>query len=234
MTARRLDDFRTGARRLSDMEDDGGFVADAELNNYVNEGIADLHDVRIDADDSKLLASNGPLLVTAGGDSDKHAWTLPSDFNRLISLHITQSGQAHPCISADPSEYVYWAANPPAKTAARYYLREEFGTNTKELYLFPSALTANTIAYTYVKNPPVLSLDSDTFAGAHDHLEYIETYAAAKCLSKEESDTTALEFRKEQLKKRIINATKDVDMSTPRLVRMNRRRGVGYRRGGRL
>ena len=131
----------------------------------------------------------------------------------------------YPSYPADSAAYAELAANPPEVRNSRYFLRKEYGTGVAELYIFPSAnVTAASIAYTYVATPPVLSLDSDTFSGTADDIEYIKVYAASKLLTKEESDTTSIFAELKELESRIRNATKDVDAGGPKTVRRLRRR----------
>jgi hypothetical protein len=56
---------------------------------------------------------------------------------------------------------------------------------------------------------------------------------AIKMLQKEESDTTALEYSKAKLTTRILNNIKDVDLNSPRTIRLNRKRGIYFKRGHR-
>lgn len=219
-TYRQLDALKLGARRLADLEEDDDFIDSDELTRYVNEGIADLFDAKVDANPS-LFALNGPKLVSAG----TNAWTLPSDLRQLVSVHVQYSGDYWTAQPLDISDYA-WAASQDNWTEyqARYIYREEFGTGTKELYIFPSGIRDTDIAYTYVPEAPVLSLDTDKFYGTFDDLEYIETYAAIKMSNKEDSDSSALEDRRAKLWSRINNATKDADLGAPRRVR-NVRKG---------
>lgn len=214
-TYRQLDALKLGARRLADLEDDDDFIASAELTRYVNEGVADLFDARVDANPG-LFAINGPLLVSAG----IHAWTLPSNLRQLISVHVQYDNEYYTAQPLDIADYA-WAAHQSEWTAlnARYIYREEFGTGVKELYVFPSGLQNTDIAYTYVPEALVLDLDTDKFYGTYDDLEYVETYAAIKMANKEESDISVLEDRRAKLWSRINNTTKDADLGAPRRVR---------------
>lgn len=214
-TYRQLDELSLGARRLADLEEDDDFIESDELTRYVNEGIADLFDARVDANPS-LFAINGPLLVSVGD----HSWRLPTNLRQLVSVHVYYSSDYWTAQPLDISDYA-WAASQDNWTHyhARYIFREEFGTGVKELYIFPQGLKDTDIAYTYVPEAPVLSLDTDQFYGTYDDLEYIETYAAIKMASKEDSDVSILEDRRAKLWSRINNATKDADIGAPRRVR---------------
>lgn len=235
MTTRRLDEFRTGSRYLADMENASNFIADVELNKYVNEGISELYDLEIDADNGKLFATSvGNLDPALGTITSATGWTLPNDFGRLVSVHVRPggSGRPYPAFPLDPSEWASIAENPPPKAAAEYLLRKEFGAGVQELYVWP-ALSQNELLVQYIPARPVLSLDEDTFTGSDDELEFIEHAAAVKMLQKEESDTTAVEYAKQNLRTRILNNVKDVDLNAPRSIRMNRRRGYPhFRRRG--
>ena len=227
-TKRTLEDFRTGVRYLTDTEDDSEFVAPVELTKYVNEGIADLFDVRVDANPN-LFALNGPKLVLNGPANSAYAWLLPNTFRQLVAVHIRDGGYQYPAVQADPTEYPELDVSPPERQQAKYFLREEFGKGIKELYIFPAIASADDIAWTYVPLSPVLSLDSDEFWGTNDELEYIEVYAAIKVADKEETDSENLVSRRSELKKRIRNATKDADLGGPRTIRRVRGRVQRWR-----
>ena len=213
----------TGVGYLSDHEeiDTDTFVVTTEVVKYINEGISDLYSIKLDADNAKLYALNGPQLQVAGDFS----WTLPSNFERLVSISINIAGNMYPALPADVADFPLLAANPPDEKAARYFQREGFGDGVKELYIFPSGISNTKIAYTYIPSPPALSLGTDQFHGTQDELEYVETYAAIKVAQKEESDTQDLQARRAQLQVRIRNATKDKDSNTVKRVRNLRLRG---------
>lgn len=212
------------------MENAGAFIGTAEHNKYVNDSVAELYDLVIDADNGKLYAtSTGSLTPSLGTLTSGQGWVLPSDFNRLVSVHILDS-EPFVAVPADPALWPELISNPPHKRNARYLLRREFGTGTRELYVFP-AVTQTELLVQYVPTRPVLSLDADTFVGTDDELEYIEYTTAIKMLQKEESDTTALEYSRAQLKTRILNNVKDADLNSPRTIRLNRKRGINLRKG---
>ncbi len=221
MPYRTFDDLKTGARQLADMEDDNDFIASDELGRYVNEGIADLYDARVDANPS-LFALNGPTLE----DNGEHAWLLPTDFKQLISVGVYDGSDYHTVRPLALTAYS-WAASQEQWTLyeARYLLREEFGTGVHELYIFPANIDRTKISYLYIAHAPVLSLAEEQFHGSYDELEYVETFAAIKLASKEESDTTELSTRKGQIWSKINNSTKDADIGAPRRVRNVRRSG---------
>lgn len=220
-----LADLRTEARQRANMEDDGNFVSDSEWKSYIQQGVASLYDILIDADDSKYLAKNAPVLTKVG----QFAFELPQDFYRLISVDYFASGSYCRATEAKVEEYATLAARQPPISAPEYYIRGQFGTGAKHLFIFPDSVDGANLAIVYIPTPPILDADTDDFDAISDWHEYIIVYAAILALTKEESDTSPLEVQLNRLTKRLRNAMKDINVGEPKTVRdlnakRNRRR----------
>ncbi len=195
------------------MEDDGNFVSDAELNDYANEGISNLYDMMVDGA-AKIFSVNAPILTVVGDNS----YSLPSDFYRLVSIDISIGGRYFPGTPGDIRDLARMASNPPIEEEFRYYLRHDMADGSWELFAFP-ILTAANLAVVYVPEAPTLVNDTDVVSGPNRWHEHIEVVAALMMRSKENKDTTSLEFKKRDLEKRIMDHIRDIDVGTPAQIR---------------
>ena len=214
MATRTLVELRTDARRKADMEDDGNFISDAELTDYVNESIADLYDLMIDGETSQLFAKNAPILVQVGTNS----YELPSDFYRLTSIDLQVGGFYIPGIPGDARETARLASNPPTEQHFKYFVRWDLTTGRKFVFIYPE-IDENNLAIVYVPEAPTLVTDTDPVDGPNRWHEYIAVDAAIKMLQKQEQDTTALEFRLRRLEARIKDHIRDIDVGIPQQIR---------------
>ena len=231
MATRTLATFKTNSSYLADMENAGNFIGSVEHTKYVNDAIGDLFDVVVDADNGKLLGTSvGNLSPALGTVGSGNGWYLPPDFSRLVSVHITDGTRPYIAHPADPADWVGLLDSPPPATNSQYLLTQAFGEGETILYTFP-AVAESRVLLRYIPTPPVLSDETDEFTGSTAQLDYIEHNVAVRMLQKEESDTTAVEYALAKLTTRVQNAVKDVDLNTPRTIRMNRRRGMYYKRG---
>ena len=214
MALKTLSQLRNGARRRADMEDDGNFVDDPEATDYVNDGIGDLFDLMIDGDSASLFAINAPTLTKVGDN----AYSLPSDFYRLVSIDLFVGGRYFSGVPGDVRHLARMASRPPDKREFRYFLRFSPTTGAKQVFVFPELDVAN-IAIVYLPEGPTLVNDSDTFDGLNMWSEYVEVAAAIEMLIKDEQDTTALEFKLRRLEKRIRDHIRDIDVGLPAQIR---------------
>lgn len=83
----------------------------------------------------------------------------------------------------------------------------------------PQSLSSSTAARLPVVGASVTIDDDDIVAdGVSGWLEYVVTDAAIKCMQKEESDTSVLQFQKQALIKRIESAAENRDAGSPATV----------------
>ena len=195
------------------MDDDGNFVTDVELTDYINQGISSLYDLMIDGDSESLFAINAPILTQVGTNS----YALPADFYRLVSLDLFVGGYYRHGTPGNVRELARMAANPPLEEKFRYFIRWLPGLALKQLFIYPEVDEAN-LALVYVPEPPVLSADTDTFDGLNNWHEYIQVRAALIMVAKQEQDTTALEMRLRELAARIRDHIRDIDVGIPKQI----------------
>ena len=224
--AKTLSQLREGARQRSDMEYDSGAVSDLEVNQYINEAYHDLYDLITAADEARLFTKNATQPPKVGD----YAFQLPSDFYRLVSLHVYQDGRYTPSVPADPSEYPELAAASDysaTKFQHRYFVRWDINTGERLVFVFP-APSSETLAITYWPQPKELSVDTESLDNPASWLEYVMVGAAIRMLNKVERDATALLLLHRGLGKRIQKAVYATDYNYPSVVRdLSYRDGYG-------
>lgn len=82
-----LTQLRTMAREASDMES-SDFISDSELNTYINQAAADLHDKKIASMEDYALTSAQFTLTTSS-----NSYSLPATFYNLKGLDYSDGGQ---------------------------------------------------------------------------------------------------------------------------------------------
>lgn len=209
--------LRDGARQRADMILDSDAVPDLEANQYINEAYHELYDLITAADEAKLFAVNATKPPQVG----EYSFRLPSDFYRLVSVHVRRDGRYAKATPADSSSYAELAANRDngsVRYRYEYLVRWDINTGERFVFVFP-APTSDTLAITYWPQPKELSLDSESLDNPASWLEFVMVAAGVRMLNKVERDSTALLFAKRQLGKRIQKAVYATDFNFPRTVR---------------
>jgi len=198
-------DLRTRARRRADMEN-STFVSDAEIQDYLNSSISELHDFMVKSYEDYFVSEqtyNAPL-ATGGAN-------LPDDFYKALGVDYESGG-----ITSTLKAYSFTERNvyntPYAvidRLAEPMYKIE--GTKIK---LIPGNSQSGTITLHYV---PLATQFSSTVTEIENVIpgyeEYVVVATAIRMLMKEESDVSALERERQQLASRIIRAISPRDAS---------------------
>ena len=210
-------DLRLSARQRADMAEDSGAIGDLELNQYINEAYHELYDLITVADEARLFTKN----ATQPPYLEEHAFYLPYDFYRLVSVHVLREDRYVAAIPADPSDYARLAAlsvDSSSEMNYRYFVRWDINTGERFIFVFPLP-SSEALAITYWPQPKELSLDSDSLDNPASWLEFVTVCAAIKMLDRVERDATALLLAKRQLEKRITKAVYASDFNYPRVIR---------------
>ena len=168
----------------------------------------------IDGDSEALFSINAPTLTQVGTNS----YQLPDDFYRLVSIDLKVSGRYHPGQPGEVRELAYMADDPPEARNFRYFIRFNMASGLRSLFIYPE-IDESQLAIVYVPEAPLLVADTDTFNAPNQWHEYVIVSAAIKMNSKKEKDTTALEFQRRNLEKRIMEHIRDIDTAMPRQIR---------------
>ena len=181
---RTLGDLRSDVRQRASLESSQS-VTDAEVNEYINQSIAELYDL--------LLASRGmdfyeklQTFSTVGGTPQ---YALARDFYQLIRIEAVLSGFAVPLLP---------------------FTHMEHGVLSQ--YPTQGGMVINVL---YVPTPTRLVADSDTFDGYGGWEEFAIVDAAMKCLEKRDEDAAPLAARKARMEQRIERMAPNRDAFMP-------------------
>lgn len=209
-----LAQLRTRVRRRADIQDDGNFITDEELTDYINYSISELYDLILHSENGKFFTKNAPVLTQVG----TFAYELPEDVYKISAVEYYYGSRY---VRGKPGEILDFpnlSANPPTLPEFVYFLRADPQTGKKYLYVFPEVDETN-LAVLYIPEAPLLELDNDKWDGFSGWEEYVILDSAIKCLSKQNLETNTLEYQKKNTAKRIISQSSYFDTGQPSTVR---------------
>lgn len=205
-------ELRTQARQRADMEK-SQFVKDPELNNYINNSIAELYDLISDAYGSDYFVTSEALSVVAGTKQ----YSLPDDFYELKAVDL----------KIDGSNYI----DVPRFNFAERNKYQDFGpwffylnTNVRyrlvgsTIYFSPTPNQNANVVIWYVPLATKLVDDDDELDDLNGYSEYVIIDAAIKMMQKEESDVSVLAAQKQFIIERIKQKTANRDAGHPNSV----------------
>lgn len=204
-----LAQLRTQSRQRADMVN-SQFVSDSELNSYINNSIAELHDLLAEAYGSEYFVKSGTISIVAGTNE----YDLPADFYQLKGVDMALDNQEY--INIRPfnfnernrlSNFNVWG--PAGFTNVRYRLVGN------KIMFSPDPDRDATCRLWYVPLATVLVADGDTLNDFNAYSEYVIVDAAIKMMQKEESDVNVLMAQKQMLEKRIRDKAANRDSANP-------------------
>jgi hypothetical protein len=183
------------------MEDDGNFIADAELNNYINSAITEWHDLIVEVSGEDVFLTS---TTVAGTGAERYA--LPAGFHLLRGVEQTVGTDKYPLrphawnkrtrgagtTGTTPGDYTYRLEGVSATTGYTPYIR-----------FAPALATGDSVTVWYVPQAIALTDDAHVFDDLGGWGEFVVVAAALKCLAKEESDQSALGAERGILEQRI-------------------------------
>jgi hypothetical protein len=222
---RTLAQLRTEARQYADMES-SAFVSDAEVDRYVNQGLAELWHVLVQADMDRYLSST-EIATTAG----TYEYTVPADFASARTLERRESSGSERTYRLEPYNVSDGHSAEQYSEVCTHGLRWTIlyqGTDgTATRLRFNADPGGGFFRLWYVQAPEVLTDDADVWDGVAGWEEWAVLWAAEQMLAKEESDPSALIRRRSELTQRVQQVAGSRIIGTapsPARVR-NRRRG---------
>jgi hypothetical protein len=204
-----LEQLRTQSRQRADMEN-SKFVSDSELTSYINNSIAELHDILAESYGSEYFVKNDTIDVSSGTSS----YDLPTDFYELKGVDVKLDNQTY--INMRPfnfnernrfGDFSFWDL--AGITNIRYRLVGN------QLMVSPVPDRNATIRIWYVPVATKLVNDADTLDDFNAYSEYVIVDAAIKMMQKEESDVSVLAAQKMALEKRIRDKSQNRDAASP-------------------
>jgi hypothetical protein len=208
-------------RLLAQQEADrvnSNFITTPEWNTYINQSYFELYDLLVQAYEEYYVAP--ALMMTTDGVTQ--LYPLPNGINyngappfyKLMGIDcgLDNSGNAWVTLKKfnfiSRNRYVY--PNISSTFLGVFNLQYRLLGDSIELIPTPSA--NQILRIWYIPRLVQLLEDTDIADGISGWTEYVVVDAAIKALMKEESDTTALMFRKEALKKRIEESAPNRDV----------------------
>lgn len=220
-------DLRTRVRQRANMEN-STFVTDSEVSSLVNEGIAGLYNLLVQARGQEYYAADTSIATVA----NQSVYDLPADFYQLLDITALISSETYKLKRyqmADIARLSQPGVTSPA-TLPQYRIRGQFNTTTNvvQLQILPLPTQVYTISIYYVPAPVLLAADGDTCDGIAGFEEWVVLDAAIRCLQKEESDVSFLAAEREKVEARIRNLRDDRDAGDAPRVQDVRGRAVAY------
>lgn len=198
-------DLRTRARRRADMEN-STFVTDAEIQDYLNSSISELHDFMVKSYEDYFVSEQAYTIPLAASGAN-----LPDDFYKALGVDYNSGG-----ITSTLRAYSFTERNiynTPFAVIDRL-AQPMYKIEGNKLKIIPENSQSGTITLFYV---PVATQFSSTVTEIENVIpgyeEYLVVAAAIRMLMKEESDYRALENERQQISSRIIRAITPRDAS---------------------
>jgi len=214
--------MRTQARQRADMVG-STFISDSELNSYINNSVAELHDIMIQAYGSEYIVSTA--LYTLPSFTDTAMGIAPFDLAYYDIATVVGASDFYKLVGIDARvNNVNWSTLSPINWNERNRMQRYGGAGGMwftplryrlmgaKLYITPVPSVPLSIRLWYIPTAPILSADGDTLLDLNAYSEYVVVDAAIKMMQKEESDVSVLMAQKVALKRRIEEAANNRDV----------------------
>jgi len=203
-----LADLRIRTRRAADMLKTQ-FVTDDELNEWINNGLSELHDILVTSFEDYYEKD-----FTYNVTSSQSSYPLPVDFLKAQGVDATVGGLTYSVPRYMPQQRNYYRASAALVfngLGSLYY--RIVGS---EIRFIPQP-TTSTIVLRYVPQYTSLVLDTDLVDQQipNGWEDFAVADAAVQALMKEESDVTAAMARKDSIMNRITVAADSRDAGEP-------------------
>ena len=190
----------TRVRQRADMVG-SAFVSDAEIVDYINVAMAEIHDLLVDKYEDYYVSTTTYTLP--GGNPG----TLPATFYKALGVDFDSGGVSYRLKRYSFQERNMY--NSPGAVAARI-ADTRYTIQGNKINFIPDPTTSGTGTLHYLPEAQRFSSGSTSAtivslapAIANGYEEYVVVDAAIKCLLKEESDVQPHMVYKEQLRKRL-------------------------------
>lgn len=208
--------IRARVRRRAGIQGEVTSFPDADLNDEINESLANLYDVIRKAFGSDFFRSSSTFTATSGIDT----YSLPADLLTLVSVDAVVSGglklTVRRFMEAERNLYnaFPWVVPVLPGVYAPGIMYKLIGSNIR---FIPIPTSNITFTLNYVQTAPSLVNDTDTFDGVNGWEEFVALDAAIRILLQDgESDLIArLENRLQQVTQRVIDLARERDSGEP-------------------
>jgi len=206
-------ELRTQVRQRADQEK-SAFITDPELTTYINNSIAELWDLLLEAYGSEYGVADPYQFSTVANQTQ---YALPADFYDLKGVDVNLNGNEWSTVDKfNFNERNRFQNVGTWSVLGLPSIRYRLLGNKIMFSPIPDGSTNVQIWYRPVATK--LVADSDTLDDLNAYSEYVITDAAIKCMQKEESDVSVLMAQKADLRKRIQDKAANRDASKPSTV----------------
>lgn len=179
----------TRARRWANLERDTDFVTDAELIEYVDSAWTRLYKLYIAAWPERFQTE--ATVTTAAGTA---TYALPAAWFGTIGVDCLDGGRYSALRALDEHERNdFQGSGSP----------EGFRVVGANLVIYPTPASVLTLRHIYVPTATALTATTDTIDGVLGHERLIELDVAIRLLTKEESDTSAVQAEYNKMRQEV-------------------------------
>lgn len=186
--------LKNRARYLADATYDAN-IDDDDLNESLNDLVAELHGKVFDVDPDRLLVQSPYSLATTSGTQ---SYDMPEDFIAIRRVDFVDGDQRVPLVDAAALLELDTSGNSRSWGGASQYRVMSSGPDGSEvqLWLTPDPGTETYLVW-YVLAPPILSADDDILDVGIAWQRYITQGLAAEIRERQETDSSP--HRREQM-----------------------------------
>lgn len=210
-------------QRAADIEGATARFPNTELNDYINESLAELYELVRSSFGQDYYRKVYTFTTTSAA-----SYNLPADMMALISVDVPLGGNlvltARPYMENERNKFKFFPFGAWTMHQPIYYrltgATDGTGNAAQTISFMPTPTGSYTVNVNYVPVPPVLVADADTFDGVAGWEEYAVCDAAIKvALKNQQYDLMqALEGRKAQITMRIEKMASEHDGGAPERV----------------
>lgn len=206
-----LTELRTRAIRLADMPGHGDsyFIETAELDEYVNDALAELHaTIESVLEDYFLQPPTSFTLTTS------NTYTLPASVYKVRGIDYQTGGRWRPLTRATWGERYRWERE---ALAADGFPNRAYMLTETSVYMMPETSPSGTYRLWYDRTFTKLVNAGDTIALPNDWEQFVALHAARTCMAKEQSDIREISDRIERTRARIATLAASRDLGPMRI-----------------
>lgn len=192
------------------------YCTDAEILNYINVGLGELHDLLTCTADDRVMKSSQATITGADPQTDSNYFALPSDFQSPRGVDLLVGGvwaTLSPFQHPERNRFNYPILATPYSWIMAYYKITD-----SRCYVIPASFANNTFRLWYVPRYSDLGLSDPLpdYMAQNAWSEFAVCDASAKILQKQDLDATLFLQQKESQKQRILNAAISRDQGPPK------------------
>ena len=209
-----LSELRTRARRRADAVGND-FFADAEVNDYINIGLGELHDLLVSKYEDYYVSSVS-FTLTSGTSTYTFSAISLSDFYKLLGVDAVQGNDTVRIKRFNFADRTRYQAD-VSVYSSKGYADYEYAIRGESIEFIPEPTSTDSIKIWYVPSCTKLTSDGATVSSSIElnWEEYAVLVAAIKMRQKEETSTAALERDLERITARIEEASRNRDAAEP-------------------